>query len=216
MGVFYYICIMSAKNIFTSAEFQTLVKSKLPKLFEIAEVESTRGGKIGMEVGILRERILTSFFISKAGEENVDGDSSATENSKDVQVNGDDISIKTFTGSGYSGVKIFWTSDTESAKRVMDNYTPEFDLIVANINWGSNKGGLYYVDKQTQRQVMDSVGRNKFLKISSGSNNRGITYGTDVLKKLLNHENTLKIEIDWVKTNEKFNIFERWVKLINE
>jgi hypothetical protein len=207
---------MSAKDIFTSVEFQDLIKSKLPKLFEIAEVESTRGGKIGMEVGILRERVLTSFFISKVGEDNVDSDSSATENSKDVQVNGDDISIKTFTGSGYSGVKIFWTSDTESAKRVMDTYTPKFDLIVANINWGSNKGGLYYVDKQTQRQVMDSVGRNKFLKISSGSNNRGITYGTDVLKKLLNHENTLKIEIDWVKTNEKFNIFERWVKLINE
>jgi hypothetical protein len=207
---------MSAKDIFTSVEFQDLIKSKLPKLFEIAEVESTRGGKIGMEVGILRERVLTSFFISKVGEDNVDSDSSATENSKDVQVNGDDISIKTFTGSGYSGVKIFWTSDTESAKRVMDTYTPKFDLIVANINWGSNKGGLYYVDKQTQRQVMDSVGRNKFLKISSGSNNRGITYGTDVLKKLLNHENTLKIEIDWVKTNEKFNIFERWVKLISE
>jgi hypothetical protein len=207
---------MSAKDIFTSVEFQDLIKSKLPKLFEIAEVESTRGGKIGMEVGILRERVLTSFFISKVGEDNVDSDSSATENSKDVQVNGDDISIKTFTGSGYSGVKIFWTSDTESAKRVMDTYTPKFDLIVANIHWGSNKGGLYYVDKQTQRQVMDSVGRNKFLKISSGSNNRGITYGTDVLKKLLNHENTLKIEIDWVKTNEKFNIFERWVKLINE
>jgi hypothetical protein len=207
---------MSAKDIFTSVEFQDLIKSKLPKLFEIAEVESTRGGKIGMEVGILRERVLTSFFISKVGEDNVDSDSSATENSKDVQVNGDDISIKTFTGSGYSGVKIFWTSDTESAKRVMDTYTPKFDLIVANINWGSNKGGLYYVDKQTQRQVMYSVGRNKFLKISSGSNNRGITYGTDVLKKLLNHENTLKIEIDWVKTNEKFNIFERWVKLINE
>ena len=207
---------MSAKDIFTSVEFQDLIKSKLPKLFEIAEVESTRGGKIGMEVGILRERVLTSFFISKVGEDNVDSDSSATENSKDVQVNGDDISIKTFTGSGYSGVKIFWTSDTESAKRVMDTYTPKFDLIVANINWGSNKGGLYYVDKQTQRQVMDSGGRNKFLKISSGSNNRGITYGTDVLKKLLNHENTLKIEIDWVKTNEKFNIFERWVKLINE
>ena len=207
---------MSAKDIFTSVEFQDLIKSKLPKLFEIAEVESTRGGKIGMEVGILRERVLTSFFISKVGEDNVDSDSSATENSKDVQVNGDDISIKTFTGSGYSGVKIFWTSDTESAKRVMDTYTPKFDLIVANINWGSNKGGLYYVDKQTQRQVMDSVGRNKFLKISSGSNNRGITYGTDVLKRLLNHENTLKIEIDWVKTNEKFNIFERWVKLINE
>jgi hypothetical protein len=216
VGVFYYICIMSAKDIFTSVEFQDLIKSKLPKLFEIAEVESTRGGKIGMEVGILRERVLTSFFISKVGEDNVDSDSSATENSKDVQVNGDDISIKTFTGSGYSGVKIFWTSDTESAKRVMDTYTPKFDLIVANINWGSNKGGLYYVDKQTQRQVMDSVGRDKFLKISSGSNNRGITYGTDVLKKLLNHENTLKIEIDWVKTNEKFNIFERWVKLINE
>ena len=207
---------MSAKDIFTSVEFQDLIKSKLPKLFEIAEVESTRGGKIGMEVGILRERVLTSFFISKVGEDNVDSDSSATENSKDVQVNGDDISIKTFTGSGYSGVKIFWTSDTESAKRVMDTYTPKFDLIVANINWGSNKGGLYYVDKQTQRQVMDSVGRDKFLKISSGSNNRGITYGTDVLKKLPNHENTLKIEIDWVKTNEKFNIFERWVKLINE
>jgi len=72
---------MSAKDIFTSVEFQDLIKSKLPKLFEIAEVESTRGGKIGMEVGILRERVLTSFFISKVGEDNVDSDSSATENS---------------------------------------------------------------------------------------------------------------------------------------
>ena len=86
---------MSAKDVFTSETFINSVKTKLPKLFEISEVESTRGGKIGMEVGILRERVLTSFFISHAGEDNVITDSSATENSKDVQVFEDNISIKT-------------------------------------------------------------------------------------------------------------------------
>ncbi len=207
---------MSAKDVFTSETFINSVKTKLPKLFEISEVESTRGGKIGMEVGILRERVLTSFFISHAGEDNVITDSSATENSKDVQVFEDNISIKTFTGSGYGGVKVFWTSDTESAKKVMRDYTPKYDLIVANINWGTDKGGVYYIDKQTQTNLLRKVGIEKFLKISSGSNNRGITYGKDILKSLMNDKNTLKIQVKWEKTNEKFNIFERWVKLISE
>ena len=53
---------MSAKDIFTSVEFQDLIKSKLPKLFEIAEVESTRGGKIGSGVSKT-----TTHLIMKVG-----------------------------------------------------------------------------------------------------------------------------------------------------
>jgi hypothetical protein len=34
------------------------IKKKLPYLFNIAELESSRAGKIGMEVGSIREKIL--------------------------------------------------------------------------------------------------------------------------------------------------------------
>jgi hypothetical protein len=34
------------------------VKNKLPKLFQLAELESSRDGKIGMEIGSVRERIM--------------------------------------------------------------------------------------------------------------------------------------------------------------
>lgn len=55
------------------------IKNRLPYLFQLAEVESSRGGKIAMEVGSVRERIIVSLFIWKFGEENVDTEIAATD-----------------------------------------------------------------------------------------------------------------------------------------
>ena len=45
-------------EFFQEEKFISLVQNALPYLFRIAELESMRSGKIGMEVGTLRERVL--------------------------------------------------------------------------------------------------------------------------------------------------------------
>jgi hypothetical protein len=72
-------------------------------LFHIAELESSRAGKIGMEVGSLRERIIVALLIYKFGEKSVDTTLPITESEADVKLSGNKISIKTITDSG--GVK---------------------------------------------------------------------------------------------------------------
>ena len=61
------ICVMvtqkSFLELFEDEEFVEKVKKILPQLFQIAEIECSRAGKIGMEVGNLRERILVSMMI---------------------------------------------------------------------------------------------------------------------------------------------------------
>lgn len=47
------------------------IKKRLPYLFQITEIESSRAGKIGMEVGSLRERMLVALLIHRFGKENV-------------------------------------------------------------------------------------------------------------------------------------------------
>ncbi|OGU37047.1 MAG: hypothetical protein A2315_11350 [Ignavibacteria bacterium RIFOXYB2_FULL_35_12] len=50
-------------NLFSDDEIVKKVQIKLPKLFQIAELESQRAGKVGMEVGSIRERIIVSLLI---------------------------------------------------------------------------------------------------------------------------------------------------------
>ena len=60
-----------AKNtthLFTHRPTRLEIQQKLPRLFQIAELESSRAGKIGMEVGVLREHIITALFTHKLGE----------------------------------------------------------------------------------------------------------------------------------------------------
>lgn len=54
-------------EIFQTQSFTSKVKNKLPKLFYLTELESSRSGKIGMEVGFVREKIITPLFLYKFG-----------------------------------------------------------------------------------------------------------------------------------------------------
>ena len=49
-------------SIFYDDVLISKIKDKLPKFFQLAEEDNSRDGKIGMEIGSARERILISLF----------------------------------------------------------------------------------------------------------------------------------------------------------
>ena len=74
------------------------IQIKLPKLFYLAELESSRAGKIGMEVGTIREKIISALLLYVFSEENVKTEIPITEPEIDVILYGTSISIKTISG----------------------------------------------------------------------------------------------------------------------
>lgn len=199
---------------FNDQLFTSLVKNNLPKLFKKAEIESIRGGKIGMEVGVLRERILIALLLKSFGDKNVKFDFSSTDNSKDTQVFDDVLSIKTFMNNGYGGIKVFWASDNKTVMNAVSNYVPQNHLLISNINWGTKNGGLYLIDLETQIEIFNNIGVEKYLKINNG-NNRGISIQTEVLKTLLSHKKTKRIIVNWEDPKLNYNIYERWINEMN-
>ena len=64
---------MIIKQLFEDSILVNKINIKLPSLFQLAELESSRAGKVGMEVGSVREKIITALLIYKFGEENYKG-----------------------------------------------------------------------------------------------------------------------------------------------
>lgn len=109
-------------EIFEDKKLTEKIKKRLPYLFQLAEIESSRAGKIGMEVGSLRERIMVSLLIYKFGETNVETEIPITEPEVDVKLFGEPISIKTITGKSFGGVKLIWTVDASKAKEFREAF----------------------------------------------------------------------------------------------
>lgn len=59
-------------KIFEDQKLVEKIKDSLPYLFRLAELEVSRAGKVGMEVGTLRERILVALLIHIFGRENIE------------------------------------------------------------------------------------------------------------------------------------------------
>lgn len=200
-------------NLFSETEIVRKVQIKLPKLFQIAELESQRAGKVGMEVGSIRERIIVSLLIYKFGEKNVETEIPITEPEVDVKVFGNPISIKTKSGSGYTGVKLIWTVDAQNALEFQSKYVPFCDMIYVQVNWG-NSGGLFYFPQKIQLKIFNSLGRENYIKLPrQGTNPRGVEISSKALQELVEHSGIYKIAIDWKKEEVKFNAFKRWIDL---
>lgn len=204
------------KEIFTDDTIIELVKSKLPKLFKLANVESSRDGKIGMEVGSIRERILIALLIYKFGNENITTNIPITEPEMDVKVFGEPISIKTVTGSG--GVKLIWTVDAIKAKEFCDNYEPGCDIFIAQIFWGTEGGGLFLIPISAQEEILNSMGKESYFKLpKAGTNPRGVELSKDALAKLLEHGETKKITVDWsIAEDVDYDCYKRWIDYWSE
>jgi hypothetical protein len=199
-------------KLFTDKQTVRKIQEKLPKLFQIAELETTRGGKVGMEVGSLRERILVALLVHKFGEKNVKTDIPITEAEADVYVFDTPFSIKTLSNS-LSGLKLVWTVDAESAFKFSQEYTPSCDMIFTHIHW-EKQGGLYCIPQKVQLEIFEQIGRAEYIKLpKAGTNPRGVEMTGKALKLLVEHSETLKIFVNWQKESIDFDAFERWVEL---
>lgn len=205
--------IEQIKSLFTDQKLITKIQKRLPELFQIAELESSRAGKIGMEVGTIRERIISALLIHKFGEENVKSDIPITEAEVDVLLFGKPISIKTITGKNFGGIKLIWTVDTQKAILFSQNYKPTCDLIVVQINW-DNRGGFYFIPLETQLKILKQIGREHYIKLPKvGTNPRGVEMQSEAMNLLIGDKKTLKIEINWKKESSNFNTYKRWIEL---
>ena len=199
------------QKIFKDEALKREIKDKLPYIFHIAELESSRAGKIGMQVGSVREAILIALLIYKFGEENIDTQIPITEPEVDVRVFGKPVSIKTLTGKGFSGVKLIWTVDAQKANEFRETYYPHCDILLIQINWNSI-GGFFYIPLEAQKELFDRLGREGYIKLPKpGTNPRGVEITKEALSSLVEDEMSQLIEIFWQRTKIDYNPYKRWV-----
>ncbi len=208
-------------RLFDDETYRQKIEDKLPYLFHIAELESSRAGKIGMEVGSTREKILIALLISKFGAENVETHIPITESEVDVRIYDKPISIKTITGKG--GVKVIWTVDAQKARQFCNTYAPTCDILLAQINWnngkleGRNKGGLFWISLGVQKRILQQMGNHNYLTPPKpGTNPRGVEISRNAFERLLQDADTKYIEIFWKRPEIEYNPYERWVDYWSE
>jgi len=203
-------------EIFEDKKLVEKIKRRLPYLFQLAELESSRAGKTGMEVGSVRERVIVALLIYKFGEANVETEIPITEPEVDAKLFGEPVSIKTITGKGFGGVKLIWTVDAQKAKEFRKNYYPHCDMLLVQINW-NDVGGFYYIPLNVQKRFFDRLGRHNYIRLPKpGTNPRGVEITKEALSNLVGDSESRSILVDWQRTRIEFNSYKRWVDLWRE
>lgn len=203
-------------EMFKNEALKTKIKKRLPYLYRVAELESSRAGKIGMQVGSVRESIIIALLIYKYGESNVDTDISIIETEVDVKLFRQPISIKTISNRGFSGVKLIWTVDTQKAREFLENYSPCCDILLVQIVW-NRKGGFYYIPLEAQQRLFEKIGRERYIRLPKpGTNPRGVEISKEALSSLVQDEESRVIEIDWQKLEIDYHPYKRWVDYWSE
>jgi hypothetical protein len=179
-------------------------------------VENSRAGKVGMEVGSAREKIIVALLMYAFGEENVTADVPIAEPEVDVVLFGKPLSIKTITGLRLGGVKLVWTVDAQKARGFAEGYFPRCDMLLVQVCWGTC-GGLYYIPLEAQVEIFEKIGRSNYIKLPKlGTNPRGIEITREALGLLVESHLSRKIGIDWQKVDIVYNPYKRWVDLWRE
>lgn len=190
------------------------VKNKLPHLFQLAELECSRNGKLGMEIGSCRERILIALLMYKFGIDIVDAEIPITAPEVDVVVQNTPLSIKTLTTKSdkWTSLKLSWTVDTKKALDFKNTYIPTCDMLVAKIHWNGN-GKLLLFSKQSQIETLNQIGKDNYIKLpKTNTNARGVEISSQALTLLENCKDTRCIDIKF--TREKIDnreIYTKWL-----
>jgi hypothetical protein len=203
---------MRITDLFTDEITVKKIQARLPELFYIAELESSRAGRVGMEVGSVRERILIALLIYKFGVENVRTDIPIIAAEVDAYVFGNSLSIKTMTGTMLRSVKLIWTVDAEQAHKFFQTYTPSCDILLAQVNWDFT-GGLFFFPKYVQEETLTLIGRDKYMNLpKAGNNPRGVEITTQALNIIASHSDSLSIPIEWHRKLVDFDPYNRWLE----
>ncbi len=202
-------------EIFEDEECCSRIQERLPLLFQIAEIECTRGKRVGMEVGVVRERILIALLIYKFGEENIEVQTT-TYPEVDIRLFGEAVSVKTAkmpSQRKLGAVKLKWTVNGIKANEFLNNYSPSCDLLMAQIRWNKSAGGLYYIPKEVQEKVFEDIGREEYIKLpKSGTNPRGIELTSEALSRMVQDNRVRHLPISWRKRRTTYNPYQRWRK----
>ena len=203
-------------EIFIDKNLVEKIKKRLPYLFQLAELESSRAGKTGMEVGSVRERIIVALLIYKFGEANIETEIPITESEVDAKLFGEPVSVKTITGKSLGGVKLIWTVDAQKAIEFRENYYPSCDILLVQINWGDT-GGFFYIPVELQEKLFDKMGRENYIKLpKAGTNPRGAEITKESLSNLVADKQCQRIIIEWQKVKIDFNPYKKWVDFWEE
>ena len=195
-------------KLFNDQEKRDRFAKGLPTAFDIVK---QRMPKRSLAVGILREHVIIGFFVSEFGASNVVVSDVGNQRSGTFVLCGQELSIKTRTNSNV--VKILWTSDTEKVQEEIDSYKPQHDTLLVSIHWKHRKNSVFYFPLSAQHSVFNKIGRGKYLKSASGTNNRGIDITTEALSNLETHEDTLSIHVNWTPTAANYP--KPWVEWEN-
>lgn len=190
------------------------VKNKLPHLFQLAELESSRNGKLGMEIGSVRERILIALLMYKFGIDIVNPNIPITAPEIDVIVNNEPLSIKTMTtqSRSWTPIKLIWTVDRQKALEFKDNYQPTCAMMVAKICWNS-QGKLLLFSKKSQLEVLNLIGKDRYIKLpKQNTNSRGVEITTEALGLLEQSSDTKCIDINFARKEIDYReIYTKWL-----
>ncbi|MCL2859634.1 MAG: ThaI family type II restriction endonuclease [Oscillospiraceae bacterium] len=190
------------------------VKNKLPHLFQLAELESSRNGKIGMEIGSVRERILIALLMYKFGIDIVDPDIPITAPEVDVYVKDTPLSIKTLTtiNNKWQPIKLIWTVDPHKTLEFKNTYTPSCDMMIAKICWNGT-GKLLLFSKESQHKILRKIGRENYIKMpKAGTNARGVEISAEALSILEKAKDTRCIDIDFIRKEIDYReVYTKWL-----
>lgn len=201
-------------KLFDDLSIVKKIQEKLSTLFQLAEIYNQRDGKLGMEIGSARERIIIALLIYQFGEENVITNIPIAENETDVIVFKESISIKTVTNKKIVGVKLIWTVDAQKALEFINTYKAECDMLFVHINCNGD-GGIYLIPKEVQTEILNQYGKEFYFKLpKQGTNPRSIEITNEAINKLTEHSKAKMIKINWFCSgNENYTLYDRWVDL---
>ena len=204
-------------TLFRNEYYAELLRHNLPRAFEVADAESRRvqqrkGGRtyesVGQEVGVVREKILTSYLRHTLGDMHIE---LPTANSamRDVLIFGQPLEIKTATGKGK--VKAKWTADTASAQSDISRFEFTSDLLLVRIWWEAERDSVFYIPAEVLQELAGKHSATEYLSSAAGTNNRGIDIASWFMDAAEQHNETVRIAIDWQRSGIRIDPMARWM-----
>jgi len=195
------------EGLFNDPKRMGRLTSGLPKAFEMAALEVPKGNPA---VGILREHVLTGFFINEFGKDRVTPLDDGIKRGFDISVCDHDLSIKTVTGN--AEVKVLWTVDAlKIGIEISRDYRPECDIFLVNIYWRKEKDSIFYIPVSVQTDVREEF-KDNYLKAKVGTNHRGIAISNDAMKVIKEDNRVLRQSVKWQLSGIDYKPHDRWEK----
>ena len=192
-------------ELFNDEERMDRLVRGLPEAFERATKEIPKGNPA---IGLLREHILTGFFIDEFSSENVETTQDGINRSYDIVLCDHPLSIKTIKGNGQ--VKVLWTVDPlQVGREIARDYQPDCDILLVNIFWRRERESIFYIPLEVQQEVHGDMG-DTYLTASVGTNHRGIGITREGMNRLKNDDRTLVQSVNWIEQGLDYTPFERW------